>query len=313
MEWSRGFLHEGKLRFSIGSAGNDAIPLYSQYTTMNFGQYYNGVIGAGISSTLGNSTIQWATTTSANYGLDLSFLKGRLNLIVDYFTKTTDHLLYKDELAKESGFSQVSVNIGSLLNKGIEFTLQGSPVVKKNFNWEVSGNITFQEATIQELANHASFIAGNKWLIQEGGKLGDFYVWKNLGVYAYDASNAYDANGNKLEARNVSSDGRTADYYLDGKSYTGTVYQKKRNNIVLQGGDTEWKDVNNDGIIDEADKIIDGNGLPDYYFGITNTVRYKNFSLSFSSLDNLETRSTTWSGINKTRIGPHTHHLSGMR
>jgi len=281
MDWTRGVLHEGKFRFSTGTAGNDAIGNYASYTTLLFGQYYNGVIGAGVNSTLGNNIIQWETTSSNNYGLDLSFLRGRLNFTVDYYTKTTDDLLYRDELAKETGGSNVSVNIGSIENKGVEFTLQGTPVVSKDFNWEVSANITFQQATITKLAGGASFIAGNKWLIREGGKLGDFFVWKNLGVFQYDASNAYSTEGVKLEAKNVSADGKNADYYLNGKAYSGTVRRLTRNGFALQGGDTEWLDVDNNGLIDEQDKIIAGNGLPDYFFGISNTVRYKNFSLNF--------------------------------
>ncbi|HEU5165974.1 MAG TPA: SusC/RagA family TonB-linked outer membrane protein, partial [Chitinophagaceae bacterium] len=195
LNWMKGFIHDGKLRFSFGRTGNDAIGNYASYTVMSFGQYYNGQIGAGINPTLGNSLIQWETTTSSNYGIDLSFLKGRLNFSVDYYTKITEDLLYRDELAKETGGSAVSINLGSIKNRGIEFTLLGTPIVTKTFNWEVSANITFQEAKIDKLADGASFIAGNKWLIREGGRLGDFYLWNNLGVYAYNASNAYTENG----------------------------------------------------------------------------------------------------------------------
>jgi len=70
----------------------------------------------------------------------------------------------------------------------------------KDFSWNLNGNITIERRTIKELAGHQSFISGNKWLIQEGGSIGDFYVWKNLGVYQWDQSNAYDATG-KLTVR----------------------------------------------------------------------------------------------------------------
>ncbi|MFL5774202.1 MAG: SusC/RagA family TonB-linked outer membrane protein, partial [Flavisolibacter sp.] len=281
MDWTRSVLHDGKFRFSTGKTGNDAIGNYASYTVMTFGQYYNGVIGAGINSTLGNDLIQWETTYTTNYGLDLTFLKGRLTFSADYYTKITKDLLYRDELAKETGGSNVTVNIGSIRNRGLEFTLQGTPIAAKNLNWDISGNVSFQRSRIEELANHASFIAGNKWLIREGGRLGDFYLWKNLGVYQYDASNAYATDGRKLDARNVSADGKTADYYLEGKPYAGTIKRISRNGIILQGGDTEWLDSDNNGIIDENDKVNYGNGLPDFFFGITNTVRYKNFSLNF--------------------------------
>jgi len=281
MAWARKVLYDGKLRFSSGKTGNDAISEYAHSTLMTFGNYYNGINGAGINPTLGNERIQWETTYNNSYGLDLSFLNGKLNFSADYYTKITEDLLYSDQLAKETGASSVPVNIGSITNKGWEFTLQGTPVTTKDFGWDVSANISFQDPRIKELASHSTFISGNIWLIQEGGRIGDFYMWKNLGVFPYDASNAYTTDGVKLEARNVSADGKTADYYLNGKAYGGTVRQLTRNGIVLQGGDTEWLDKNNDGIIDEADKMIVGNGLPDYFFGISNTVRYKNFSLNF--------------------------------
>ena len=265
----------------MGKTGNDAIGNYASYTVLSFSQYYNGQIGAGINPTMGNPIIQWETTTSTNYGIDLGFLKNRVTFSVDYYTKFTEDLLYRDELAKESGLSNVNINIGSIKNKGWELTLQGTPFVSKNFNWEVSANLTFQEARIDKLADGASFIAGNKWLIQEGGRIGDFYVWNNLGVYQYNASNAYTPQGVKLQAQNVSADGNTAEYYLDGKPYTGPISRLTRNGIILQGGDTEWEDLNHDFIIDEADKKICGNGLPDNFFGISNTLRYKNFSLNF--------------------------------
>jgi TonB-dependent starch-binding outer membrane protein SusC len=281
LDWMRPVLFDGKFRFSTGKTGNDAISEYAHYTLMTFGNYYNGINGAGTNPTLGNERIQWETTYNNSYGMDLAFLKGKLNFSVDYYTKITKDLLYSDQLAKETGASSVPVNIGSITNKGWEFVLQGTPVTTKDISWDVSANISFQDPRIKELANHSSFISGNIWLITEGGRIGDFYMWKNLGVFPYDASNAYTPEGVKLETRNVSADGKTADYYLDGKAYSGQIKQLTRNGIVLQGGDTEWQDTNHDGIIDEADKVIVGNGLPDYFFGINNTVRYKNFSLNF--------------------------------
>ncbi|NCI47412.1 SusC/RagA family TonB-linked outer membrane protein [Sediminibacterium sp. WSJ-3] len=280
MSWTRDVLYDGKLRYSRGRTGNDAIGNYASYTVMSFGQYYNGQIGAGINTTLGNNIIQWETTSDNNYGIDLSFLKGRLTFSVDYYTKLTKDLLYRDELAKESGGSAVTVNVGSIRNTGLEFTVTGTPVSTKNFTWDVSANLTFQDARIEQLAGGASFIAGNKWLIREGGRLGDFYIWKNLGVYAYDQSNAYDGSWNKLNPVFDASGAFTGYTDNTGKSYTGTINQLKRNGIVLQGGDTEWLDVNKDGIIDETDKVIGGNGLPTRFFGISNTFRYKNISLN---------------------------------
>jgi len=282
MDWAKQVLADGKIRYSYGQAGNDAIGDYASYTVLNFGDdYYNGFSAAAENTTLGNSSIQWETTTSHNIGLDLSFLKGRLTFTGEYYTKITDNLLYGSELAKESGKSQVTINLGKIENTGLEFMLGGTVIQKPDFSWDVNANISFQRGTIKELANHTSFISGNKWLIEEGGKIGNFYLWKNLGVYQYNASNAYAADGTQLTPVNVSADGKTADYLLNGQSYDGTIYRKSRNGVVLEGGDTEWFDVNNDNVIDDQDKVLAGNGIPDYYFGFSNTFQYKNFMLSF--------------------------------
>ncbi|WP_246269455.1 SusC/RagA family TonB-linked outer membrane protein [Pedobacter panaciterrae] len=288
MDWSKSFLDDAKLRYSYGSAGNDAIGDYQSYTTINFGgNYYNGLSGAAENVVLGNSLIQWETATSANYGIDLTMIKGRLTFTAEYYNKTTKDLLYQSELAKETGKTQVAVNLGTIENTGLEFTVVGTPIKTEKFGWDVNANITFPKARVKKLADGTAFLSGNKWLIQEGGKIGDFFIFKNLGVYQYDVSNAYTPEGKRLTPINVvvSEDGSTVTsfggYTLDGQPYTGTVKSKYYNNVKLQGGDTEWFDANNDGNIDDNDKIIAGNGLPTYYFGLSNTFRYKRFSLSF--------------------------------
>ena len=281
MNWASGVLYDGKVRFNIGQTGNDAIGDYASYTVLNFGQqYYNGNSAAAQSGTLGNENIQWEGTISSNYGLDLSFLKGRLTLTVEYYRKITDNLLYTSNLPNETGLDGVTVNLGSIENKGLEITLGGTPVATKNFTWNIMGNMSFQDARIKELANHSSFISGNKWLIKEGGRLGDFYVWKNLGVYQWNESNAYTKDGEKLTPE-LGADGKpNGKYTLNGEAYNGSVQSKYRNGFKLEGGDTEWLDLDNSGVIDEQDKVIAGNALPEFFFGISSTFTYKNFSLN---------------------------------
>jgi TonB-dependent starch-binding outer membrane protein SusC len=285
MTWAANWLTDGKLRVSYGKAGNDRIgnTNYPSYTVINFGgDYYNGYGSAAENTSLGNSDIHWESTTSLNYGMDLSLFRNKLNITADYYIKTTDDLLYNSALPAETGKKDVNINLGSIQNKGLELTGIATIISNKNFKWDVSANISFQEAVIQSLNNHTSFISGNKWLIREGGKIGDFYLWKNLGVYQYDVSNAYDSvTGQKLTPVNVSSNGQTADYFLNGKPFQGSIRRLTRNGFVLQGGDTEWQDVNNDGVIDENDKIIAGNALPDYFYGFGSTLSYKGFTLNF--------------------------------
>jgi TonB-linked SusC/RagA family outer membrane protein len=282
MDWTQNWLTDGKFRLSYGKVGNDQLGSnYGSYTTVIFGgNYYNGYNGASENTSLGNSTLHWESTTSFNYGVDLTLFKNKVNVTVDYYTKRTDDLLYGSKLPPESGKQNVNINLGSILNKGTEFTVVARPISTKNFRWDVTANISFQNSTIKELNNHTSFITG-KWLIQEGGRIGDFYIWKNLGVYQWNESNAYDANGVKLTPT-IGADGiPDGTYTINGKPYNGEVHNKYRNGFKLQGGDTEWFDANNDGVIDENDKIIAGNGLPKYFYGVGSTISYKNWTLNF--------------------------------
>lgn len=294
MKWTKSFLTDGKLRVSWGQTGNDAIGNYANQSYVNFGDnIYNGVYTANMSTTMGNPNIQWETTTSTDAGLELTLFKGRINVSADYYDKTTSNLLYSKQLPKETGLSSVNINLGSIQNKGVEITVGGLILKTSNFSWNANGNITFEQRKIKELAGHQSFISGNKWIIQEGGKIGDFYVWKNMGVYQWDQSNAYDPSGKKLTLV-LGTDGKPApvldgtgatigwQYTENGQPYSGEIKQKSRSGFILQGGDTEWQDTNNDGIIDDADKIVAGNALPTYYFGFTNMFKYKNLSLSFT-------------------------------
>ncbi len=280
MDWAAGFIQDGKLRYSIGQSGNDRVGDYSHFSNMDFGQeFYNGVSAAAESTRLGNNTLKWETTTSQNIGLELSFLKNRVNFTAEYYEKKTSDLLYDIEIPKESGKSGLTNNLGNIKNVGWEFTLSGTPIATKNFSWDIGGNISFMKGTIEKLRGNSALIL-NQWRLIEGGRIGDFYIWKNLGVYQWNESNAYNEQGERLNVV-LGQDGMPNGSYTDGsgKAYTGQVFSKSRNGNKLLGGDTEWLDVNNDGVIDDYDKVIAGNGIPDYFFGFNTTIRYKNLSL----------------------------------
>ncbi|SHG31384.1 SusC/RagA family TonB-linked outer membrane protein [Pedobacter caeni] len=285
MSWSKSFLEDAKIRYSYGQLGNDQIGDYESVTRIAFSGSYNGLGSAAPTSILGNKFIKWETTAQNNVGLDLSFFKGRLGFTGDYYVKKTSNLLYPREIAKETGYSKVQVNVGTIQTKGLEFVINGTPIATKDFEWNITANISFEKGKVLSLADGVPFFAGNKWYVEEGGRIGNFYGWKNLGVYAWDESNAYDGDWRKLEV--VLENGKPkyangkAVYTLDGQEYTGNVKSKRAPDGKLKGGDAEWEEVRPDGVIDDADRQILGNATPDYYLGIMNNVRYKNFSLSF--------------------------------
>jgi len=288
MSWAKNILDDGKLRFSYGTAGNDKLDDFGYLNLLAFGVQngnsgvYNGIQGVGLPTVIGNPTIRWESTTTSNIGLDLSLIKSRLIISPEYYVKTTSGLLAKQNIAEETGYLQGTVNLGKIQNKGMEVSVTGVPVQKKNFTWTVTANATVQSAgKILQLLNHDSYIYNNSYQVKEGGNIGDFYILKNLGVYQYDVSNAYDGNWNRLTPVGVSADGKSAQgYQLNGQTYTGTVHHLYRNGNKLKGGSTIWENINRDSVIDDRDRQVLGNSTPKFFFGFNNFFRYKNFTLN---------------------------------
>ncbi|XHR96625.1 SusC/RagA family TonB-linked outer membrane protein [Mucilaginibacter sp. UC70_90] len=294
MAWSKKFLEDAKLRVSYGQVGNDRIPANSNLLIYTFGSsFYNAVNGVVLSDQFGNTQLKWESNIQKNIGLDLQFFKGRLNVTADYYQKTTKNLLYQRNIPVETGFTNVYVNVGDVTNNGVELSVNATPVASKNFSWSVNASLSVERNRIKSLYNHQPFLAtsgGATYLVQEGGKIGDFYGYKGLGVYQYDASNAYDGNWNRLTPVGVSADGKTASSYtLNGQTYSGTVHHMYAGGALLLGGDMIFDNVKKDSVIDANDRQILGNAQPSFYGAIINTLSYKQFSLSF-------TFNTIWGG-----------------
>ena len=246
------FLDDGKLRFSIGQTGNEAIGNYTSQGEFSVGTNYLDYSGAS-PSVMPNSGLTWETTTQYNAGIDLSFWEGRLALTADAYIKNTSDLLYNVPIPRETGFDLITRNIGTIQNKGVEFLLTSRNLVKGDFNWSTSFNISSNNNIVKELPENLltnGFIQNGAFhILQEGYPIGTFFGWQFDGVYARDEDNV---NG-----------------ITNGTQ--GPVYT---------GGDPIWNDLNGDNVIDQADRQIIGNATPDFYGGITNDFSYKGFSLN---------------------------------
>ena len=287
-DWTRKYLDDGKLRVSYGSSGNDKVGAYqflNQYTVGS--DFYNNVSGIAPSNTLGNPNLSWEVVKQLNVGIDLALLKGRLNVSVDLYRKVTEKLLYHAPLDESTGLSNVAVNIGSIQNRGIEFLINGYPYRNKTFTWNISLNMSLNDNKVLELYKHTPLLTGNPnaWKVAEGGKLGNFYGYKALGVYQYDASNAYSVDW-KLLTTKVNGPNDTT-YTLNGQKYVGLINKIKTNGLTLHGGDMIWDNIDNvtgkrDSLIDDHNKQILGNAMPTWTGDLTNSFTYKQFSLSFN-------------------------------
>lgn len=281
MEWTKSFLSDGKIRASYGVTGNEDIANYESWSLYQSSGTYNGV--GGLAPNLTYADLGWEQTSQFDLGVDLSFLKGRINVVADYYHKNTTNLLYSVQVPKETGFSSMTMNVGSMVNNGFEFSVSAGIIQTRDWNWDLSFNISHNNSVVGTLADHSPFYTGTRNIVyvQEGHRVGEFYGVRHDGVFSYDQSNAFDENWNQLTP--VFNGDTFSHYEINGTKYTGTVYQKKQGGQILKAGDVNWLDSPDDldGDIDwTADKVLLGCAQPDVYGGLNSTLRWKDFSLN---------------------------------
>ena len=263
-------IDNGKLRLGWGQTGNSSIGSYAWGAAIT---RMPSALGMGFRpSNIPNTSIRWESQEQYNVGLDLGFFNGRLNLTVDAYYKKSDDMLMSMQLpsymgTQGNGSSKLNApkgNYGSIENKGLEITLDTHPVQLKNFSWDSNFQISFNKNKLLSLSDteNATLVGygqfGDVVCVSEIGKpLYNFYGYKVEGVYK--------------DLDDIQNSAKPAKYPSDG------VFS--RGNTVWVG-DIKYKDVDENGVIDERDRTDIGSPLPKFTFGWTNTFRYKNLDLS---------------------------------
>lgn len=174
------FIYGLKLRGSYGTSGNAAIGDYQWRPTVHYGANYGGQPG-GTFDVVGNEELTWESTKQGNIGLDVSFLKNRVSLTVDVYRRVSDRLLFNNPLSSTTGFISFIDNIGKMENKGVELSLDATPVKTKDFSWELNFNFTHNKNKVLKLPNGKD-IASSPFLLREGYDYRTFYVREWAGV-----------------------------------------------------------------------------------------------------------------------------------
>ena len=263
-------IDNGKLRLGWGQTGNSSIGSYAWGAAIT---RMPSALGMGFRpSNIPNTSIRWESQEQYNVGLDLGFFNGRLNLTVDAYYKRSDDMLMSMQLpsymgTQGNGSSKLQApkgNYGSIENRGLEITLDAHPVQLKNFSWDSNFQISFNKNKLLSLSDteDATLVGYGQWgdvvCVSEIGKpLYNFYGYKVEGVYK--------------DLDDIQNSAKPAKYPSDG------VFS--RGNTVWVG-DIKYKDVDENGIIDERDRTDLGSPLPKFTFGWTNTFRYRNLDLS---------------------------------
>lgn len=261
-------IDNGKLRLGWGQTGNSSIGSYAWGAAIT---RMPSALGMGFRpSNIPNTSIRWESQEQYNVGLDLGFFNGRLNLTVDAYYKKSDDMLMSMQLpsymgTQGNGSSKLQApkgNYGSIENKGLEITLDAHPVQLKNFSWDSNFQISFNKNKLLSLSDteNATLVGYGQWgdvvCVSEIGKpLYNFYGYKVEGVYK--------------DLDDIQNSAKPAKYPSDG------VFS--RGNTVWVG-DIKYKDVDENGIIDERDRTDLGSPLPKFTFGWTNTFRYRNLA-----------------------------------
>lgn len=263
-------IDNGKLRLGWGQTGNSSIGSYAWGAAIT---RMPSALGMGFRpSNIPNTSIRWESQEQYNVGLDLGFFDGRLNLTVDAYYKRSDDMLMSMQLPSYMG-TQGNVssklqapkgNYGSIENKGLEITLDAHPVQLKNFSWDSNFQISFNKNKLLSLSDteNATLVGYGQWgdvvCVSEIGKpLYNFYGYKVEGVYK--------------DLDDIQNSAKPAKYPSDGVFSRGST---------VWVGDIKYKDVDENGIIDERDRTDLGSPLPKFTFGWTNTFRYRNLDLS---------------------------------
>lgn len=262
------WLNDLKFRASYGSIGNEAVNNSAAFSTLNNTEYIsNGSIVTGKSpNNMVNNNLSWETTNSVNTGLDLTVYRNRINLVVDVYKKTTVDVLLQAPLSRMSGFSDVWGNIGIVENKGIELALNTTIINQKDFQWLFSINYSKNKNKVLELVDdNASIPIGaspdgsyqDDYLIEVGQPIGNMfgYVWE----------------GNYQE-----SDFAELDYENNIFVLKDDVPYRFGNE---RPGDIKFKNFDDDLQVNESDRKVIGNGLPDHYGGFTTNFIFKNIEL----------------------------------
>ncbi len=200
-----------RLKGSYGTSGNSDIDDFASRGLYGYGYDYNGNPGSAPSQ-LANPDLRWEKNENWDIGLDIGVLNNRVNVILDYYSRTTSDLLLEVPISKTTGFDNIMQNVGSMKNSGIEVELN-TVNLQGEFKWFTDFNISFNKNEILEL-NNGEDIQDGHYMRREGEAFYSFWKQEWAGVNPADGSPMwYDSDGNLVD--NISD----ADFQILGNAH----------------------------------------------------------------------------------------------
>lgn len=248
-----------KLRASYGVTGQQEgignynyLPVYT-YSVTGAEAFINGQYINTYRPEAYVSDLMWETTTSWNFGLDFGFLDGRIGGAIDFYTRKTKDLLASVPTAAGTNFSKtILTNVGNVDSKGIEVSLNATPIQTKDWEWNLSYNFTWQNMKVKNLS------------LIKGGSQTNVKVGPSIDAYQFQ----------------VLSEGY--------EPYMFYVYHQLYDSKTGKPIEGAYADLNNDGEINDADLYRYHSPAPKYIMGLSTSLRYKQLTLGMSFRANID-------------------------
>ena len=248
-----------KLRASYGVTGQQEgignynyLPVYT-YSVTGAEAFINGQYINTYRPEAYVSDLKWETTTSWNFGLDFGFLDGRIGGAIDFYTRKTKDLLASVPTAAGTNFSKtILTNVGNVDSKGIEISLNATPIQTKDWEWNLSYNFTWQNMKVKNLS------------LIKGGNQTNVKVGPSIDAYQFQ----------------VLSEGY--------EPYMFYVYHQLYDSKTGKPIEGAYADLNNDGEINESDLYRYHSPAPKYIMGLSTSLRYKQLTLGMSFRANID-------------------------
>ena len=248
-----------KLRASYGVTGQQEgignynyLPVYT-YSVTGAEAFINGQYINTYRPEAYVSDLKWETTTSWNFGLDFGFLDGRIGGAIDFYTRKTKDLLASVPTAAGTNFSKIILtNVGNVDSKGIEISLNATPIQTKDWEWNLSYNFTWQNMKVKNLS------------LTKGGSQTNVKVGPSIDAYQFQ----------------VLSEGY--------EPYMFYVYHQLYDSKTGKPIEGAYADLNNDGEINDADLYRYHSPAPKYIMGLSTSLRYKQLTLGMSFRANID-------------------------
>lgn len=239
-----------KLRASIGLTGNqEGIGSYAYQSTYEGSADYDNSPGLSLPGSKPNADLTWEKTLQYGFGFDMSLLCHRIDLTFDWYKKDTHDLLLSHSINAISGYSSQTSNVGSLTNTGIDFSITSHNLTKA-FKWDTQVNLSWVKNKVTALANNDTDIeTGYCNILRVGEPMAAFYLIQEDGIYQSKEEILAQKNGQALWDSGI------------------------------RPGDVKYYDKNDDGKINDDDRVICGSPFPKVYGSVSNTFRYAGFDL----------------------------------